>query len=69
MRKGVGGESGVSFFFEALLLLEELLLSTLPRLFDKINAVSDGFSHHLSITLMEESRLHLTERERERESF
>lgn len=63
MGKGGGGESGVSSFIKALLLLEKLLLPTLPWLFDLIYSVPDGFSDHFGITLMEKSWLYLRERE------
>lgn len=60
MSEGGGGESGVSSFLQALLLLlEKLLLAALTGLFDEIYSVSYGFPHHFGIALMEKSRLHL----------
>ena len=69
MTKCIGGESGVSPVFNAL-QLKELLLSTLPWLFDQIYTVPDGFSHHLGITFMEKTWFYLWqkwERDKERE--
>lgn len=68
MRAGGGGEGGVPSLIKALLLLEQLLLASLTGLLDECDTVADRFSHHFSIALMEEARLHLARRgKREKE--